>query len=295
MKLQQLEYFVTLVTYMNFGRAAQALFVTQPALSKQISQLEQDLGVKLIIRRYHHLELTSAGALLNEEANSLLRHANYVAFRLRTAECVSRRVVVGCDNIWVESRLSSATRQLAVEFPHIEVDVQCRSYRLSLRNLASGMLDVFIYRSVSVSEPNYSIQNFKTALLHTTRLCVVVPNCNSLANRSEVHFKELAGQRFVMYNCEEYPKPAEDFRKRCSQANFVPAIVSEFPCTKDILVAVQKTGAVTLLYDDISLSRYPDLVRIPLIDDVPATLYAIWNPENPNPDIEPIIRFIQAQ
>ena len=293
MKLQQLEYFVTLVTYMHYGKAAQALFLTQPALSKQIAQLEQDLGVKLIIRRYHSLELTNAGMLLNEEANHLLRNANYVASRLRTVESAIRRVLVGCDNIWVETRLAAAAEQLGSQLPAVKIDVQRRSYRVSLRRLASGMLDVFVYRSVSVSNPNYNMSNFQTEHLHQTKLCIVVHRNNPLSNRSSVDFRELRKERFAIYSVDEFPMPAEDFKKRCEQARFTPHVIGEYICTEDILHMVQNNGAVALLYDDIPLPTYPDLIRVPIANVEPANIYAIWNNENPNPDIEPFINLMR--
>src|SRR5437016_9803798 len=76
MELRQLRYFVTVAEEGNISRAAQKVFLTQPALSRQIKALEESIGQLLLDRQAHSIRLTPAGQTLLQEARELLRHAD---------------------------------------------------------------------------------------------------------------------------------------------------------------------------------------------------------------------------
>src|SRR5437763_1250031 len=83
MELRQLRYFVTVAEEGNISRAAQKVFLTQPALSRQIKTLEEAIGQRLLDREAHSIRLTPAGQTLLREARELLRHADITVERVR--------------------------------------------------------------------------------------------------------------------------------------------------------------------------------------------------------------------
>src|SRR5215831_8172836 len=83
MELRQLRYFVAVAETGNISRAAQKIFLTQPALSRQIKALEQEIGQSLLERQAHSIRLTPAGETLLQEARELLKHADGVVERVR--------------------------------------------------------------------------------------------------------------------------------------------------------------------------------------------------------------------
>lgn len=89
MTTKTLEYFLVVVKHLNISKAAKELFISQPALSKQISQLEAELGVSLFDRTKHSLKLTYAGEVLLSETNELFNKREELLQRVRAAGNVS--------------------------------------------------------------------------------------------------------------------------------------------------------------------------------------------------------------
>jgi DNA-binding transcriptional LysR family regulator len=85
MELRQLRYFVAIADAGNISRAAKKIFLTQPALSRQIKALEEEIGHCLLERQAHSIRLTPVGELLLRESRELLQHAEQVLDRMRAA------------------------------------------------------------------------------------------------------------------------------------------------------------------------------------------------------------------
>src|SRR6266404_850892 len=83
MELRHLRYFVAVATHGSFNRAAEILHLTQPALSRQVKDLEEELGVPLLVRGQNKVELTEAGELFYEEARQVLARADEAIQRVR--------------------------------------------------------------------------------------------------------------------------------------------------------------------------------------------------------------------
>jgi len=124
MDLRQLRYFVGVVTAGSFNKAAEQLHVAQPALSRQIKALEDDLGVQLLFRTSHGVHVTDAGRRLRELADYLLRSAENVRTEVQSvANEPSGKVVVGLPpslSTLVTPRLIEAAQQ---RFPRISIHV----------------------------------------------------------------------------------------------------------------------------------------------------------------------------
>ena len=100
MELRQLQYFTAVAETLNFSRAAEILYISQPALSQQIADLERELGVLLLQRSKRAVSLTPAGALLLQEAKKLLYQSEKLAPLIRSQEQAhssDQELVLGVD------------------------------------------------------------------------------------------------------------------------------------------------------------------------------------------------------
>jgi DNA-binding transcriptional LysR family regulator len=96
MELRQLKYFVAVAEELHFRRAAERLYVAQPAVSEQIRKLEAELGVRLFDRTNRRVAITEAGAALLEESRRVLAHADAAQLAARNArERAGARLRIG--------------------------------------------------------------------------------------------------------------------------------------------------------------------------------------------------------
>lgn len=141
--LRKLRYFVAVADRLHFGRAADALHIAQPALSRQIRALEQDLGASLFTRDSHGVTLTDAGRQLLDDAGPLLASAHAVRRRVSVAERGGRRLVVGFR---AGIPVIPATRVFEAQHPDVVVDVQRMEWDDQASMLLDGRVDVAYVR-----------------------------------------------------------------------------------------------------------------------------------------------------
>ncbi|MFB7470176.1 LysR family transcriptional regulator [Kitasatospora sp. NPDC056184] len=118
--LRKLRYFVAVAEHRHFGRAAEALFIAQPVLSRQIRAFERELGLRLLTRTTRSVELTPAGLQLSEEAGRITGAVDAALGRVREAGRGERRLVVGFS---AGLHVAEAIRAFTASHPGIAVDV----------------------------------------------------------------------------------------------------------------------------------------------------------------------------
>src|SRR5512140_744920 len=143
MELRQLRHFVAVAEEGNISRAAKKLFLTQPALSRQIKALEEEIGQCLLERQAHSIRLTAVGAALLPEARKLLQDASQVLERVRATGRVLR-LRVGYAPSLASGVLSAAVENFTQTHPTARVELYDLSPAEMLSGLESDRLDVVL-------------------------------------------------------------------------------------------------------------------------------------------------------
>lgn len=159
MELRQLRYFVAVAETGNISRAAQKIFLTQPALSRQIKALEEEIGQCLLERRANSIRLTPAGEAMLREAREMLRQAEQAVERVKAAG-TGGRLRIGYAPSLAEGLMTPAVTNFSQAHPGTQVEMSDLSTGEMLAGLESGKLDVV----VSVA------QQRQTSGLHWTTL-----------------------------------------------------------------------------------------------------------------------------
>lgn len=234
MELRQLRYFTTLAEELNFTRAAERLHISQPPLSAQIAQLEEELGVKLFDRSSRRVELTPAGTtflrdirLIQDRLKEAIQRVQYVDAGL------AGRLDVGLSGSHFLGPLPSLISRLASTHPDIKVTLYEMAPNDQLDALREQRLDVSISRQ-SVDE-----ELLDSHKLWPDPLLVALPRDHPLTEHKIIGLEHLKAERFVMLR-RETSTFAQRIFFACAAHGFSPIVeqtVAEVPAQLSLVSA----------------------------------------------------------
>lgn len=202
LEMMQLKYFVSVAENLNFSRAAEELYVTQPLLSQQISALEKTLNVKLIERTTKSVNLTPYGVYFLKQAKQILQQSEKTVERLRTISNMivkSEMLEIACDTLVERSILTSCLYSLGDNYPKLDVTVRKLCFPdvlhavkqkivplgftfCSLHHPLTGVNTKILLQDEYIlltARPKELIWDFKDMLRHIDGKPVMVPNRDS--------------------------------------------------------------------------------------------------------------------
>ena len=143
MELRVLRYFLMVAREESITRAAEILHITQPTLSRQLSQLEEELGVKLFERGARRITLTNEGILLRRRAEELTLLADKTEKELTAQEgCVEGRISIGCGEIGAVERLAGICQAFHAQYPRVRFDLFTANADLVREQMDKGLIDI---------------------------------------------------------------------------------------------------------------------------------------------------------
>ena len=161
MTFKQITNFLAVAEHLNFTRAAAALFITQSTLSRSIASLEEELGVTLMLRDFHHVKLTPAGEYLYREMKEAMGNMNTIVHTVQSmGELDKTRFVIGVlDGQTVQTDILLAIRSLCDRLPHLNVDIRRGSHSTLMDDLRQNTVDVVqtILADDSTPTPEFTV------------------------------------------------------------------------------------------------------------------------------------------
>ena len=196
MTLDQLRVFLAVVEYLHFTRAAEALYISQPAVSAAIQCLEEQYEVRLFHRIGRHIEITEAGKLLQAEAQKIIDQVTLTERGLRELNNLQRgELKLGSSltigNYWLPDKIS----QFKHQYPGITVNCTLANTEEICEGTATGLYDLGLVEG----EVKPSVQSaLEEESVGGDRLLIVVGTSHPWFERGEVHLKELTTTDWVM-------------------------------------------------------------------------------------------------
>jgi DNA-binding transcriptional LysR family regulator len=270
--LRNLRYFVAVAEELHFSRAAERLHVSQPALSKQVRQLERELRFPLFRRDRRRVHLTAAGQALLPAARRLL--ADWEAgFAEATARASEEGKVL---QVGFQTSVGGGLYQdIAARFAERRPD-----WRLALRlhewsDPTGGLRD----RSADVSFlwlPTGADDTVEVRVLRSERRFVALPAGHRLARRKALQFADLLDERFIAL--PEEAGPLRDYWLALDERNGRPAKIGAEAATTDETFEAVATGHGVALIAEGNTTVYarPGIVYRPVIDLTPCELAVAW-------------------
>src|SRR5688572_10508780 len=250
LELDELRSLVALAAHGHFGRAAEALGVSQPALTKRLQRLEEKVGGELLVRGYRELRLTEAGRLLLEKSRQLLGDSERALELSREAargEAGLLRIGFGVASI--VQLLPRTLQRFRARHPRVQVNLRDMSTLAQTEALQAGEIDLGFVR-LPVVEPALEC----VPILHE-RLVVAVSARSSWRERNGL--ASLAGQPFVACSDVISASYYAHVLALCQSAGFAPRVVAETNELFSLLQLVRAGLGVALVPSAAAAMRVP--------------------------------------
>lgn len=283
MELRQLKYFVKIAELEHFGQAAQELHVVQPALSRQMQQLEEELDVELFERLPRGVRLTGAGRVLLERASQILSDVDRaVAATKRAGQGKTGFVRVGfSDGATFSGHVPAIIREFRTHAPDVEVALVNASSIEQAELLANGTIDVgFVYWL-----PRHQ-ENVESRIINKEAIVLASAVSRRLPKKKPLQLRDLNDVPFVWFKRENGPSYYDLVVSRCAKAGLILNLVQEAFTESTMLSLVAADIGVTFI-TEAAQHRKPDNVVLTPLKDLNATLtlYAIWRTQDRNPAV----------
>lgn len=279
MDINRLNEFITLATLLNYSKAANQLYLTQPALSRHIHDLERTLGTQLFIRDTHNVHLTSIGELFLREAQEIVSRYNHALDLVKEVSSLSTgELKIGFLGVASQSFISDFVIGFTASHPQIKLTMTCDILDVLVRQLNEGITDLAIVTHV---DRNYLI-GLESETILKSRLMAILHPCHPLADRETLSFRDLSG--FPMINFDNATNPiVSDYIKQLFKrvgASF--NLVREIPNIETAAFCVSVNEGI-FLAPEYLLPAMNSLAAIPLVEDYAyISLNLIWKKKNPN-------------
>ena len=226
MELRHLRYFVAVAEMENVSRAAtQRLYVSQPSLSRQIRDLEEELGVQLLERRAKSVCLTDAGRAFLEKARAILKDTDDAVATVRALGGKRETELhVGDFPLTTARLMPGLLRSYQKAMPMVQVKLHDWAVEKNIAGVREGRLQLAIIipplKSNSLDELNFE-------QLLAVRVCLAVSSDHPFARRKSVSLADAARERFIGLMLEEYPRFQEYLAALFARVDDKPQIVEE--------------------------------------------------------------------
>ena len=195
MELRQIRSFLSIAETLHFGRTAELIHLSQPALSLQIRALEEEVGVRLLERNRRKTALTAAGFAFRDDAAASLSQLDQAIRRARLAANGKLGLLrIGFISTVGSEIVPNIIRQFRDLNPEVEFSLRAITTADQVQMLETGSLDIGFFRL-----PIGEHLALDVVTVHRERFVLVVPASHKLAKRKRVRLREVSGQNFVMY------------------------------------------------------------------------------------------------
>ncbi|MBQ8998131.1 MAG: LysR family transcriptional regulator [Clostridium sp.] len=273
MNLQQLEYFKVIAETKNFTTASNILLVTQPALSKAISKLEEELNVPLFEREGRNIKITKYGDVFLKYAESALndiergiekiqdmKKKNDGIISIASTYCIGATIIP-----FLISNFLNSNMQTKFNFNNESTDE-------ILKDLKYGKIDLGFFDNIKRINDYPEIE---VSLVKKEEYVLIVPKNHYLSNKEEVYLKDLKEENFIVYN-------TRDNEKKISYAELIgytPKISVE-PTEASMLASLVSAGAGISIVVNTPMINTNKISKIRIKDDIGyKKIYMGWNKE----------------
>jgi DNA-binding transcriptional LysR family regulator len=290
MELRHLRYFTAVVECQGYRGASRRLHIAQPSISQAVSDLEDELGLKLFSRTGRNATVTPEGEIFYADAIRILQQAETAILTAkRAAQGEVGRLSIGFIGSATLSFLPDLIRRYKLEHPNVKLTLH-DLYPVELDKACDrGEIDIAITRPLSL-ERSKSRQS--RLLLHDP-LIAVLPRSRKLKNK-KIRLAELADERFILFHRAGAPVVFDTIVGACRSQDFSPRVENEPNSMQTILSLVEAEEGVAVVPASISNLRSHGVRFVRLVPDLYLDLIVAWQLGEPSAVVRTFLDFLNA-
>jgi len=287
--LRHLQYFVAVAEELNFARAAERLHISQPPLTRQIQQLEEEVGVQLFDRTTRRVQLTPAGQAYLEEARATLAQVERgIGVAQRASRGEIGRLVVGFEASSAHDILPRSLKLFKERFPNVELSPVGMHTDEQAQALREGRIGV----GFVVPPLHDEVLAFETVLREP--LVAVMPSSHRLSGKSRVSLEELASEAFVMSSRSNRCGLHDQVISVCFQAGFSPKVVQEASEIQIMFGFISAGLGLALMPEHVTQLQKPGVVFRPLVSSSAKIELAVaWRRDDSSPVLKSFLEVVR--
>jgi DNA-binding transcriptional LysR family regulator len=289
MELRHLRYFTAVVECKGYREASRRLHIAQPSISEAVSDLEDELGLKLFARTHRNARLTREGEIFYADAVRTLQQAETAILTAkRAAQGKVGRLSIGFIGSATLSFLPDIIRRYKLEYPNVKLALH-DLYPVELDQAYDrGEIDIAITRSLEHST------NLQSTVLLRDPLVAVLPRSRKLKSR-KIRLADLANERFILFHRKGAPGVFDTIVGACRAQGFSPRVENEPNSMQTILSLVEAEEGVAIVPASSSSLRSNGVQFVRLVpDNFYLDLIVAWPPGEAPAVLRTFLDFLSA-
>jgi DNA-binding transcriptional LysR family regulator len=282
-ELRHLRYFAAVAADLNFTKAARKLRVAQPALSRQIHQLEEEIGVALFLRDRGRVSLTEPGRAFLAEALNILRQSEQA---IQSAQALGRARGGELRIGYVLGLFHTIAPLALARFRAQNAGIASHLFDLSAADQAKELLEGRLDAGFIGFAEEADAAGLAKRKIGVCRFDLALPSGHPAISRKSVPLATLANELFILISEDAYPGASEHALAACRKAGFRPKSLQSAERGHTILGLVAARCGIALLPSPLRALPHPGVVFRRLAEPVATDLQVAWNVRRISPLLE---------
>ncbi len=278
LELRHLKYFKAVAEELHFGKAAEKLFITQPALSRQIKQLEEILEVDLLKRDKRNVELTESGQYLLDEAEYVFNHLNFIKKNIQHIDSGDEgELRIGFVGSAMHTVIPGLISSVQKENPGIHTELTELPNQDQIDRIRNDELDIGFIRSMRLPE------GLEKKNVYEETFSLVLPSDHRLNRTNFESVKQLENESFILFSSQYSHGYFEKIMSIFEDQGFSPKVAHQSVHANTIFRLVEQKLGIGIVPTSLTDGFALDFKRIELTN-IPqrTTLSAIWKKDHRN-------------
>ncbi|MBB1086222.1 LysR family transcriptional regulator [Limosilactobacillus fastidiosus] len=269
MELRVLRYFLAVTQYQNMTRAAKELLVSQPTLSKQLADLENELGTKLFIRGHRHITLTEEGQYLQSRAKEMVQLADQTTANIRKNQAISGTLSIGAGESIRMQRIMRIISNIVQDYPDIKIHLISGNGDEMEKALDHGTIDFAVFMG------HRDLSNFNYLRLpEVDQWGIIMLKDDPLSNKTAITPQDLLGHPLIV---SEQGLQEHRFQDWWGNLNQQMNIIATFSLLFNAQLLVENTGAYMFTFDHLLVNSHQHhLIFRPLSPKLVEPITIVW-------------------